>query len=120
MKENKHIILFLISIIIFGGLYFESNIHKRFLHEKNLQKSPFTETKKLSRDDRKAKGLPPDAYYERIWELTMDPILGRPKTENIFKITENKKHIHFLPMELELSVKDKLNFELFLQEKLSA
>ena len=36
------------------------------------------------------------------------------------KITENKKHIHFLPMELELSVKDKLNFELFLQEKLSA
>ena len=36
------------------------------------------------------------------------------------KITENKNHIHFLPMELELSVKDKLNFELFLQERLSA
>ena len=36
------------------------------------------------------------------------------------KISENKKHIHFLPIELELSVKDKLNFELFLQEKLSA
>ena len=36
------------------------------------------------------------------------------------KIIENKKHIYFLPMELELSVKDKLNFELFLQEKLSA
>ena len=36
------------------------------------------------------------------------------------KITENKKYIHFLPMELELSVKDRLNFELFLQEKLSA
>ena len=36
------------------------------------------------------------------------------------KIPENKKHIHFLPIELELSVKDKLNFELFLQEKLSA
>ena len=91
MKENKHIILFLISIIVFGGLYFESNIHKRFLHEKNLQKSPFKETKKLSRDDRKAKGLPPDAYYERIWELTMDPVLGRPKTENIFKIHEDQE-----------------------------
>ena len=36
------------------------------------------------------------------------------------KITENKNHIHFLPIELELSVKDKLNFELFLQEKLNA
>ena len=36
------------------------------------------------------------------------------------KITENKNHIHFLPIELELSVKDKLNFESFLREKLNA
>ena len=36
------------------------------------------------------------------------------------KISENKNHIHFLPIEFELSVKDKLNFELFLQEKLNA
>ncbi len=35
------------------------------------------------------------------------------------KILKNRKYIHFLPMEVELSVKDKLNFELFLQEKLS-
>ncbi len=35
------------------------------------------------------------------------------------KISENNKLIHFLPIELELSVKDKLNFERFLQEKLS-
>ena len=91
MKEYKPIILFLISIVVFGGLYFKSNIHKKFLHEKNLKKSPFTESIKLSRNERKAKGLPPDAYYERIWELTMDPILGRPKTENIFKITEDQE-----------------------------
>ena len=36
------------------------------------------------------------------------------------KILENKNHIHFLPIELELSVKDKFDFELFLQEKLNA
>ena len=36
------------------------------------------------------------------------------------KISENKDQIHFLPIELELGVKDKLNFELFLQEKLNA
>ena len=36
------------------------------------------------------------------------------------KISEYKNHIHFLPIEVELSVKDKLNFELFLQEKLNA
>ena len=36
------------------------------------------------------------------------------------KISENKNHIHFLPIELELSVKDKLNLEIFFQEKLNA
>ena len=36
------------------------------------------------------------------------------------KISENKNQIHFLPIEFELGVKDKLNFELFLQEKLNA
>ena len=36
------------------------------------------------------------------------------------KISENRDNIHFLPIEVELSVKDKLNIELFLQEKLNA
>ncbi len=36
------------------------------------------------------------------------------------KISENKNHIHFLPIELELNVKDKINFELFLKDKLNA
>mgnify|MGYP001348154652 FL=1 len=90
MRKNKRVILFLFSIIIFGGLYFESNIHKKFIHKKNLKNSPFAETKKLSRDERKSFGLPPDAYYERIWELTMDPILGRPKIENIYKIYDDQ------------------------------
>ena len=36
------------------------------------------------------------------------------------KILENKHNIHFLPIELKLSIKDKLNFELFLKEKLNA
>ena len=36
------------------------------------------------------------------------------------KISKNNKDIDFLPIEFELSKKDKLNFELFLQEKLNA
>ena len=36
------------------------------------------------------------------------------------KISEYKSHINYLPIELELSIKDKLNFELFLLEKLNA
>ena len=40
--------------------------------------------------------------------------------KDYIKISENKDQIHFLPIELELCGKDKLNFELFLQEKLNA
>jgi len=90
-KTYKLRLFLLFGLVIFGGLYFESNIHKKFLHKKNLQKSPYVETKKLNRDERKSLGLPPDAYYERMWELTMDPVLGRPKTENIFKIYEDQE-----------------------------
>ena len=36
------------------------------------------------------------------------------------KIRENNNNIHFLPIKMELSGKDKLNFETFLQEKLNA
>lgn len=43
-----------------------------------LEKSPFKNTKKLSRKTRKALGIPPNAYYERFFELTMNPSLGYP------------------------------------------
>ena len=43
-----------------------------------LEKSPFKNTKKLSRKARKALGIPPNAYYERFFELTMNPSLGYP------------------------------------------
>ena len=40
--------------------------------------------------------------------------------KDYIKISKNTKNIDFLPIEFELSRKDKLNFELFLQEKLNA
>ena len=47
-------------------------------HKENLEKSPFTEILKLSKEERKANGLPPNKYNEEQWELTMNPELGRP------------------------------------------
>ena len=29
--------------------------------------------------ERKAKGLPPNKYFERLWELTMNPETGKPE-----------------------------------------
>ena len=63
----------------------------RDLHKENLDKSPFKKYKKLTKSERKELQLPPNAYNDRIWELTMDPVLGRPKTENLFQIQEDLK-----------------------------
>lgn len=58
------------------------------IHEENLAKSPFKETLKLSKNERKALGIPPDRYYEEEYELTMNPVLGRPTPENLEGIRE--------------------------------
>ncbi|MHA7942235.1 T9SS type A sorting domain-containing protein [Formosa sp. 3Alg 14/1] len=55
----------------------------RALHKKNLESSPFKATKDLSKKDRAAKGLPPKRFMERLWELTMNPTLGKPTPENL-------------------------------------
>jgi len=51
---------------------------RREKHEQFLNESPFKTTKDLSKKERKALGLPPNAYNERMWELTMNPDLGYP------------------------------------------
>ncbi|AXG69170.1 hypothetical protein KORDIASMS9_01389 [Kordia sp. SMS9] len=63
-----------------------SSAELREKHANFLANSPYKETQKLSRKDRKAKGLPPNAYNEQLWELTMNPSLGRPTPELIPEI----------------------------------
>ncbi len=55
-------------------------------HEMYLSNSPFKHTKFLSAAERKKLGLPPSPYYERQWELTMNPRLGRPTPEKLLDI----------------------------------
>jgi len=52
-------------------------------HAYHLENSPYTTSKYKSQSDRKAQGIPPNAYYEQQWELTMNPSLGRPTPENL-------------------------------------
>ena len=58
------------------------------LHKQHMSNSPFTEVSKLSKKERKAQGLPPNKYLEREWELTMNPEIGRPESENLKEIKE--------------------------------
>lgn len=57
-------------------------------HAKNLASSPFNKTMLLSKKERKAIGIPPNKYYEMEWELTMDPVLGKPTPEKLIQIRE--------------------------------
>ena len=43
---------------------------------------------KLSRQERKSAGLPPNKYFEQEWLLSMNPSLGRPTPENLTSIRE--------------------------------
>lgn len=57
-------------------------------HETFLKNSPFKETLKLSKKERKANRIPPNKFYERQWELTMNPSTGRPEPEKLFELQE--------------------------------
>ncbi len=46
-----------------------------------LRNHPFAKTKVLPKKERKALGIPPNAFYEQEWLYTADPSLGRPTPE---------------------------------------
>jgi photosystem II stability/assembly factor-like uncharacterized protein len=60
----------------------------RAQHQYFLDHSPYKQFKELSRKERKALGLPPNAYNEQMWELTLDPQVGRPMYENTFALQQ--------------------------------
>ncbi|SFB15264.1 Por secretion system C-terminal sorting domain-containing protein [Flavobacterium swingsii] len=55
-------------------------------HAKFLANSPFKKTLQLSKEDRKAAGLPPNKYYERQWELSINPATGNTEQTNVLQL----------------------------------
>ncbi|MFK5959684.1 MAG: hypothetical protein QM495_12555, partial [Lutibacter sp.] len=99
MKKKLLLILMLISVVTITYLSTNSTdeitsvgIAKlRKQHENFLANSPFKETLKLSKKERKSLGIPPNKYFERQWELTMDPATGKPQPERLFALQESLK-----------------------------
>lgn len=96
MKTKLHYIFVLsivgvIAMIIINSKYDFTSLtisEKRKIHQEFLKNSPFKETLNLSKSERKAIGLPPNKYYEREWELTMNPATGKPEP---FKVLDFQK-----------------------------
>ena len=85
-----------IGILVFSTTYFKSNDQLssidqiKTLHKQNLDKHPFKQTLKLSKNERKSLGLTPNKYNEEQWVLTMNPKLGRPTP---IKVAELQKEL---------------------------
>ena len=76
-SEVRKFIGFLFVTLIFL-LCPRDNFTAKEKHFFFLYNSPFKSTKTLSRTERKALSIPPNAYNERFYELTMNPDLGYP------------------------------------------
>ncbi|QHI37299.1 hypothetical protein IMCC3317_26780 [Kordia antarctica] len=97
-KKKRRIFYILLFLAIIG--YVLSNKYKKESTDKvpektakeqhayHLENSPFLTSKNLSRSDRKLQGLPPNAYFEQQWELTINPSLGRPTPETLFRLQQ--------------------------------
>lgn len=64
---------------------------KRAQHAIFLQNSPVKETLQLTKKARKARNLPPNKYYEREWELTMNPSYGKPEPTKVLQLQKTLK-----------------------------
>lgn len=97
--KNKIIIL-TSCVLVFVALFTLSNteeaqivnqVNTKEIHKENLKKSPFKEVLELTKPERKAAGLTPNKFYEQEWELTMNPVLGRPTFENLKEIRADQQ-----------------------------
>ena len=103
MKINKKIYLIIPAIII-GVLFFNfesfSTHIKRSIHKENLENSPFKNTYSLSKQERKKIELPPNKYSEKMWELSMNPIEGKPNPEKLFELQYKLRENRFNPVKI--------------------
>ena len=100
MKKNYPLFFLLIVIAIISIYNLKENTSElsdksiltlRNQHAKYLANSPFKKTLRLSKVERKAIQLPPNKYYEREWELTMNPATGNPEPYKVLELQNKLK-----------------------------
>ncbi|GAA3631342.1 hypothetical protein [Flavivirga jejuensis] len=64
---------------------------QREQHSEFLKNSPFIETLTWDKKTRKQKGLPPNRYFEQMWELTINPGTGKLDIEELTNLREQLK-----------------------------
>ncbi|WP_064966761.1 thrombospondin type 3 repeat-containing protein [Tenacibaculum ovolyticum] len=93
---NKKTLFFglLIPLALVGGIFKmidtkNADVNKlRSQHAEFLKNHPFQEIGKLPKKERKAQGLPPNAFFEQKYLSEINPTTGRTHQENILKLRE--------------------------------
>lgn len=88
---KKLVFAVVLLLLVMGSLKFleKDSIHTlREKHKAFLDASPVKESLKLSKKERKANALPPNKYFEREWELTLNPATGQPEPEKVLQLQE--------------------------------
>lgn len=92
---KKIITIIVILTVIIGGYYIStskkdktitSTLAIKKLHKKHLENSPFKKEMGYSKKERIANGLPPNKYFDQMWELTMDPATGKPNPTKVLEL----------------------------------
>ncbi|CAA0198279.1 Protein of unknown function precursor containing a C-terminal secretion signal [Tenacibaculum maritimum] len=73
----------------------ENTNELREKHANFLRSHPYQKSMLLSKKERKAKGLPPNAFIEQEYLSEMDPATGKTSPVNVFKVREvlNKERV---------------------------
>ena len=97
MKSNLKLLIGGLSLSLITTLGYKEYVsykaekeieEKRQTHAKFLKNSPFNERLQWDKKTRKLNGLPPNKYFEQMWELTINPATGRLEDENVIKLRE--------------------------------
>ena len=85
MKKKLTFFAGILLLISVGTLFFLNNEQnseltieqQREAHAKIIANSPFKESLTWDKKKRKKEGLPPNRYFEQMWELTVNPSTGK-------------------------------------------
>ena len=103
MKKNYFKTLLISGVAILSVTFFlsknssqnddqDSILSQRKELENFVKNSPYQETLKWDKKKRKLNGLPPNRYFEQMWELTINPSTGRLDDGNLTKLREELKN----------------------------
>ena len=97
MNKKLRFVSVIVTAIVFSFILF--NINKvdeitelKHTHASFLNNSPFKESLKLTKQERRNLGIPPNKYYEREWELTMNPNTGLPEPQNVIALQKEMRN----------------------------